>query len=137
MAAVKDATCLKPLRWPRAWLALWGLAILVVVVVCLMPMPAMPPLPDNSDKIEHLLAYFFLAALAVQLFASRRALWIVAIALVAMGIGIEIAQGALTEYRSADPQDALANTVGVLLGMATLFTPWRNLLQRFEKRLPL
>jgi VanZ family protein len=137
MAAVSTTAWLKPLRWPRAWLALWGLAILVVVVVCLMPMPAMPPLPDNSDKIEHLLAYFFLAALAVQLFASRRALWIVAIALVAMGIGIEIAQGALTEYRSADPQDALANTVGVLLGMATLFTPWRNLLQRFEKRLPL
>ena len=137
MAAVSTTAWLKSLRWPRAWLALWALALLVVIVVCLMPMPAMPPLPDNSDKIEHLLAYFFLAALAVQLFEGRRALWIVAIALVVMGIGIEFAQGMLTTHRAADPRDALANTVGVLLGMATLFTPWRDLLQRFEKRLPL
>ncbi len=135
MAAVNRATWLKPLRWPRLWLSLWGVAILVVIVVCLMPMPAMPPLPDNSDKIEHLLAYFFLAALAVQLFQGRRALWIIAMALVVMGIGIEIAQGVLTAHRAADPRDALANTIGVLLGMATLLTPWRDLLLRLERRL--
>lgn len=128
---------LKPLRWPHAWLGLWGAAILVVIVVCLMPMPALPPLPDNSDKVEHLLAYFFLAALAVQVFQGRRALWLIAIALVLMGIGIEIAQGLLTAHRAADPRDALANTVGVLLGMATVLTPWRDLLLRFEKRLSL
>ena len=134
---MSSGSWLKPLRWPRAWLALWALAILVVIVVCLMPPPVLPPLPDNSDKVEHLLAYFFLAAVAVQLFAERRALWIVAIGLVALGIGIEVAQGVLTSDRSADPHDALANTLGVLLGMSTLLTPWRDLLQHFEKRLPL
>ena len=125
---------LKPLRWPRAWLALWALAILTIIVVCLMPPPPLPPLPENSDKVEHLLGYFFLAAAAVQLFAGRRALWIVGIGLVAMGIGIEIAQGLFTSDRAADPHDALANTIGVLLGMATLLTPWRDLLLRLEKR---
>ena len=134
---MNNASWLKPLRWPRLWLALWGLAILVVIVVCLMPPPALPSLPDNSDKVEHLLAYFFLAAVAVQLFTGRRALWIVGIGLVVLGIGIEVAQGALTSNRSADPHDALANTIGVLLGMATLLTPWRDLLQRLERRLPL
>ena len=128
------ASWLKPLRWPRAWLGLWGLAILTIIVVCLMPPPPLPPLPDNSDKVEHLLGYFLLSAAAVQLFAGRRALWTVAIALVAMGIGIEIAQGLFTTDRAADPRDALANTIGVLLGMATLLTPWRDLLQRLEKR---
>ena len=131
---MNHASWLKPLRWPHLWLSLWGLAILVVIVVCLMPPPPLPPLPENSDKVEHLLGYFFLAAAAVQLFAGRRALWIVGIGLVAMGIGIEVAQGALTSDRSADPHDALANTMGVLLGMATQFTPWRDLLLRLEKR---
>ena len=127
---------LKAFRRPRLWLGLWVLAILVVIAVCLLPSPALPPLPDNSDKVEHLLAYFFLAAVAVQLFAERRALWIVAIGLVALGIGIEVAQGLLTTTRAADPRDAVANTLGVLLGMATVLTPWRDLLLRWDKRLP-
>ena len=98
------------------------------------PPPPLPPLPDNSDKLEHLLAYFVLAACAVQLFAGRRALGLAAVGLVALGIGIEIAQGLLTTTRAADPRDAVANTLGVVLGMATVLTPWRDLLLRWEKR---
>lgn len=123
---------LKPLRWPRAWLALWTLAIVATVVVCLIPLDGMPPLPDNGDKVEHLLGYFLLSSSAVQLFAGRRALAFAAIGLVALGIGIEFAQG-FTAYRSSDPADALANTIGVLSGMATALTPWRDLLLRIEK----
>ena len=126
---------LKPFRHPRLWLGLWALAIAVVIAVCLMPPPPLPPLPDNSDKVEHLLAYFVLAACVVQLFASRRALLAAAVGLVVLGIGIEIAQGLLTTTRAADPRDAVANTLGVVLGMATALTPWRDLLLRWEKRL--
>lgn len=128
---------LKPLRRSRWWLLLWWLAILAVIVVCLMPPPALPSLPDNSDKIEHFLAYFLLAFGAVQLFSGFRSLLIAASGLVALGIGIEFAQGMLTTTRSADIYDALADTLGVLLGMATVLTPWRDLLLRIEKRLPL
>ncbi|MEO8365301.1 MAG: VanZ family protein [Pseudoxanthomonas sp.] len=133
MAALGPAA-LKPLRWPRTWLALWMLAILALIVVCLIPLDGLPPLPDNSDKVEHVLGYFILAATAVQLFAGRRALSIAALGLVALGIGVEIAQG-FTTYRSSDPADALANSIGVLLGMATALTPWRDLLLRLERRL--
>lgn len=125
---------LKPLRWPRLWLVAWSLAVLALVVVCLVPLDGLPPLPDNSDKVEHLLGYFAMAASAVQLFRGR-ALWRVAIGLVALGIGIEFAQG-MTAYRSADPYDALFNTIGVVLGMATALTPWRDLLLGIERRLP-
>jgi VanZ family protein len=118
------------------WLGLWVLALVAVCVVCLVPLDGLPPLPDNSDKVEHLLAYFVLAAGAVQLFGGSRALLVSALGLVALGIGIEFAQG-MTAYRSADPRDALANSIGVLLGMATRLTPWRDLLLRIEKRLPL
>ena len=84
---------MKPFKRPKLWLGLWALAIAVVIAVCLMPPPPLPPLPDNSDKVEHLLAYFVLAACAVQLFSGRRALAFAALGLVVLGIGIEIAQG--------------------------------------------
>ena len=75
-----------------------------------------------------------LAACAVQLFSGRRALAFAALGLVVLGIGIEIAQGLLTTTRAADPRDAVANTLGVALGMATVLTPWRHLLLRWERR---
>lgn len=124
-------TLLKPLRWPRAWLALWWLAVLGTLVVCLIPPPSIP-LPENSDKVEHFLAYFLLAASAVQIYQRRGALVWAAVGLVALGIGIEFAQGALTVNRMADPMDALANSVGVLAGMAIVFTPLRDLLLRLR-----
>jgi len=123
---------LKPLRHPRLWAALWASAVLAVVVVCLVPPPPLPPLPENSDKLEHFAAYFLLAAGAVQLFRRGRVLLAVGVALVAMGVCIEFAQGALTETRSADPFDALANTVGVSVGLMTAFTPLRDLLLRLQ-----
>lgn len=127
------SAALKPLRRPRLWLGLWIVAIVVLIVICLVPLDSLPPLPANSDKLEHLFGYFVLSATAVQLFGSRRALLLSAVGLIALGIGIEIAQG-YTAYRSSDLADALANTLGVLLGMATAVTPWRDLLLRMEKR---
>ena len=106
----------------------------MVIAVCLAPSPSLPPLPRNSDKLQHLLGYFLLAASAVQIFRRERGLWIVALALVMMGIGIEFAQGAFTDTRARDSVDALANTIGVALGMAVTFSPWRDLLQRLELR---
>ena len=122
---------IKPLRRPRLWAALWAAAVLLVIVVCLIPPPPIP-LPENSDKGEHFLAYFILAGSAVQLFRRGRPLLWVGVGLVLMGIGIEFAQGALTSNRTADPMDALANTIGVLAGMATVLTPLRDLLLRWR-----
>ena len=122
---------IKPLRRPRLWAALWFSAVLLVIVVCLIPPPPIP-LPENGDKGEHFLAYFILAGSAVQLFRHRRPLLCVGVGLVLMGIGIEFAQGALTDDRMADPMDALANMIGVLAGLATALTPLRDLLLRWR-----
>ena len=54
------------------------------------------------------------------------------VGLVLMGGGIGFAQGALTSNRSADPMDALANTIGVLSGLATALTPLRDILLRWR-----
>lgn len=122
---------LKPLRRPWLWSGLWSAAIAVVVVASLMPPPPMPAVPDG-DKLGHFLAYFVLAACAVQLYARWSALLGAGIALVLLGIGLEYAQGALTSDRMQDPMDALANTLGVIAGLATRLTPWRDVLLRFE-----
>jgi len=125
---------MKPLHNRRGWLALWWTAIAVVVVVCLMPPLPLPPLPRNSDKIEHLLGYFALAASAVQIYRRGAVLWLVGLGLVAMGIAIEVMQGALTTTRAQDPYDALANAIGVTFGLATAFSPWRDLLLHWQRQ---
>ncbi len=129
------ATALKPLRHPRAWLALWWLAVAVVFVVCLVPAPDLPRTPPGFDKVEHVLAFFLLAASAVQLYRGRRALWRAAIGLLALGVAIELAQYAFTATRSMDPRDVLADAAGVAAGFAIALTPLRDLLLRIEARL--
>jgi len=119
---------LKPLRRPYLWLGVWLLAVLVVCVASLTPPPI--ELVGHIDKVEHFLAYASLAASAVQLFRPGRQLWIVGVGLVLMGVGLEFAQGALTETRMADPADAVANATGVLAGLLTARTRMRDLLLR-------
>ncbi|MEA9555623.1 VanZ family protein [Xanthomonas nasturtii] len=133
MAAVTQT--LRPFHRPRLWVGLWIAAIVVVIAVCLGPPPEIPELPDNSDKAEHFLTFALLCWGAVQLFATRRAQIVAAIGLVALGIGIEIAQGALTTNRSADPYDALADTLGIVAGLCLAWTPLRFVMLRIDQRL--
>ena len=124
---------LKPFARPQRWLGLWWTMIALVIVGSLLPALLLPNLPAGSDKIEHLLGYAVLSAMAVQLFAGRTALLRACGGLVAMGVLIEIAQGTLTTTRAMDPWDALANTLGVLAGLATALTPMRNALLKLER----
>ncbi|MFZ7097227.1 VanZ family protein [Luteimonas dalianensis] len=126
---------LKPFRRPWLWSGLWCLAIAAVVVVSLAPPPPMPPV-EGGDKIGHFLAYGVLAAAAVQLYTRWPSLLGAGLGLVLMGIGLEWAQGALTETRQMERADALANTLGVIAGLATRLTPLRDLLLHLDSRLP-
>lgn len=132
------AAVMRPLVRPRLWLWLWIAAILVVVVLSLIALPPLPfDPPRNFDKLEHLLSYAALAFGAVQLFARRSALVFAAAGLVALGIALELAQGWLVpSLRQMDAADALANTLGVALGIACAATPLAHVLQRLEARLP-
>ena len=134
MIALPGASALKPFRWPRLWLGLWWLAIALVALGSLLPAMLLPVVPEGGDKFEHLLGYGLLAAIAVQVFATRDALLRAALGLVLLGVALELAQGWFTATRAMDPMDALANTLGVALGMATVLTPVRDWLLRVEKR---
>jgi VanZ family protein len=135
MPALPGTSALKPFRRPTLWLGLWWLAIAVVVVLSLVSPPELPSTPVGSDKLGHFLAYAALMTAAVQLFERRLHRWRAAGALVALGMLLELVQGGLTSTRMQDPWDAVANTVGVLAGMAVAATPWRDLLLRLDRRL--
>lgn len=128
---------MRTLRWPRLWLGLWIMAIGVVIVLSLIAPPPMPfKPPRNFDKLEHLAAYASLAFGAVQLFAQRRTLVFAGLGLVFLGIALEFAQGFMVpDLRQMDMADALANSLGVALGMACAATPLARALQRLEAKL--
>ena len=132
MSRVLDA--MQPLRRPRLWLGLWLGMIAGVVVVSLIPPPPLPAVAFNGiDKVEHVLGYFALSAMGSALFVRMRTRARIAAGLVALGIGLEIAQGQFTAMRQPELLDAAANTVGVLLG--GLGTIWAGALQRVDRRL--
>ena len=135
MTRLRFGRSLKPFRHPLLWSGLWCVAIAGVVVGSLLP-AADVPMPDlyNGDKLLHLGGYLALAAMAVQLFPRWSSLLGAGIGLVLLGIGVEYAQGALTVDRMADVRDALANTLGVIAGLATRLTPWRDALLKLDTR---
>jgi VanZ family protein len=112
-----------PPRWLR-WLAVvvvaGGLFVASVVTPPSGGIPELGPLGlVGFDKWLHTAGYAGLGAvLFLALVPSRRSerALLVAVALAAVyGVGIELVQGPLPA-RAADPTDALANSVGALLG---------------------
>ncbi|MBS9774283.1 MAG: VanZ family protein [Tenacibaculum sp.] len=72
----------------------------------------------NIDKVYHTIAYCFLAlAWLIALAKNKRMIILVVICSIIFGIIIEVLQGLLTSYRTAEWSDFLANTVGVFLGL--------------------
>ena len=125
---------LRPFGYPALWVGLWLAAIAATIVVCLLPPPPVA-VPQHFDKLEHVLGYTALSVGAVWLFAGMRGQCRAAAGLVALGVALEWAQGALTTTRLADPADALANATGVLLGLAVAATPAARWLERLDGRL--
>ncbi len=134
MAGYRFGASLKPFRRPWLWAMLWSAAVATVVVFSLLPASSLQSLPGANDKLEHFLSYAVLAAGAVQLYPRWRSLASVGFFLVLLGIGLEYAQGEMHEGRTMDRYDAMANTLGVIAGLGTRLTPWRDLLLRWDRR---
>ena len=72
---------------------------------------------EQGDKLEHFAAYGLLMALFGLAYVSRGARFAYAAGFILMGIALEFLQG-MTDYRTFDVFDMLANTIGVALGWA-------------------
>jgi VanZ family protein len=106
----------------------WGGRVLflttLILVTDLALQPGLPAPPElfGPDKVEHILAFFVLTALA-RMGWPRRA-WTMAILLLAYGVGIEFAQALATIGRTASAADVVADLIGIGIGLlfANLFT---------------
>ena len=115
-------------NWRSLWSLLgWGM-VLAVGLFSLTPNPPQADIPI-WDKLNHLFAYGLLMYWFAQLHDRRLP---VAAALLALGGGLELAQG-LTAYRQASGLDMAANGLGVTVGwLIALRLP--NPLQWLEAR---
>ncbi|QVY64312.1 VanZ family protein [Polaribacter sp. Q13] len=97
------------------------IAILITITIAylsLMKMPKVEPNINNIDKMYHLTAYFTLSICWLFSFYRKPALkYVIVICCILFGILIEVLQQTLTVYRTGDYKDAIANTLGVLLGL--------------------
>lgn len=102
----------------RLWRAL--LAILLAAVTWLALVPDPPKgVSTGWDKSNHMLAFASLAFTCVwALWPTPRQWWLIVAALLAYGVGIEIAQSFLPP-RSADALDVLADGIGIGVGLLT------------------
>jgi VanZ family protein len=97
------------------WLAIGWLGVGLTIYLSLIPGP--PTLDvEQGDKIEHLVGYALLTVWFAQLAAEPRRRWLTAGLLVALGVGLECAQG-LTSWRTFSYFDMAANALGVGVGL--------------------
>lgn len=115
----------------RSWQILAGLAALAVAAQCYgVYRPTGPPVPPGfaqADKVEHAVGFGLPVALilaALDLRArqqsrpwSRVAPIVVSGIFVAHAVLSELVQHVFYRYRTSDPYDVLADSVGVALGV--------------------
>jgi len=91
-------------------LALYGLAVAILLYMCLAPARDLPTV-NIWDKAEHATAWLVLAGVGLILFPRRP----VSVGLFALGIGVlvELLQATPLIARDADVRDVLADSVGI------------------------
>jgi hypothetical protein len=105
----------------HVWLVAFWLGVLAGTVVSLLPGPQLPdPWFPGADKLQHAIAYAVLFIVGRR--AGYRTTWGLPLGLLALGVVIELAQGAFTETRSAEWLDGVADAAGI--GLGHLITTW-------------
>jgi VanZ family protein len=128
---------LPELRYRRFWFGVGIVIAVAIAVACLVPGGHLPDFSRAlSDKTEHFIAFTLLAFWFGSILVRRDLPWL-ALALVAFGGLIELAQGAMHLGRDAEVVDLVADAVGVAAGLALALTPlgrWARVLERYIDR---
>lgn len=96
------------------------IAILVtisIVYLSLMKMPNYNVSIAHADKWQHSIAYFTLSICWLFSFYKKKVKYLVVSICILFGIIIEILQHTITNYRTGDYFDIVANSIGVILGL--------------------
>jgi VanZ family protein len=131
---MSDALAEQPLRCQRLWQAVGLVLVAFVIDMSLTPNPLSLP-GEHGDKYGHVLAYAALMFWFAQLHGgiAARAGW--ALTFAAMGVGLEFVQG-LTDYRTFEVQDMLADSLGVLAGWIAAPPRSPHVIRAIEARWP-
>ena len=124
-------TAFRQLRLARLWFLIGALLIAVTLYFALKPGGPPAGFP-YADKVYHASAFFLLSAWFAGLFERRAYLWL-ALAMLAFGIGIEIAQYLMPYGRTAEVGDVVADGVGIVLGLLLAVLLRDSLFARIEK----
>ena len=100
---------------------------MVVSVVVLSLIPLDFDLGEGRDKVAHFVAYGSLSFWFGMLFEGRGRQLLIALGFAAMGVAIEFLQG-MTDYRTFEVADMVANAIGAAIGFGLAQTPLRNAL---------
>ena len=118
-------------KFHRFLKVLFWMSFVAINILALSPAPYLPPLEIFNwwDKAQHAIAFATLAVLAVLAYpeALKRR---IAFLLIVQGVLIEVLQY-FSGYRYGDWQDALADGVGVLLGLGLV--AWLMKLEWFKR----
>ncbi len=118
-------------KFHRFLKVLFWISFVAINILALSPAPYLPPLEIFNwwDKAQHAIAFATLAVMAVLAYpeALKRR---IAFLLIVQGVLIEVLQY-FSGYRYGDWQDALADGVGVWLGMGLV--AWLMRLQWFKR----
>jgi hypothetical protein len=103
------------------------IAALLVIGISLLPGSDLLDI-EPWETLEHIIAYAGLAFVGILAFPQRRAVVLLAVLLPALGGVVELCQ-LVVPGRSANIDDAIANTLGVALVLIPVFV-WRGLWRR-------
>lgn len=124
---------LKNFKFPTIWTTLGLFQVFITFYLCLRESSGAPPLFEHIDKVFHFTTYFWLSFYFSSIFEKRIHLP-QTILLISMGVLIEFLQK-LTETRSFDIYDMLANTLGVFLALLlTRVVSLEKLLKSIERQ---
>ena len=123
------------MRYFNLWLVIgW----LFVLLVCYFSLMSNPPKFDvkfeHLDKLEHMLSYLILMSWFAQLYQTKQSRIFYALFFIILGISLEILQG-LGQTRFFEYADMLANTTGVMIGLALTKGKFKNTLSLLEHKL--
>jgi len=107
---------MKPLSKGKIFIIAIGVTI-GILYLSLIKTPKATIQFHHLDKLQHALAYFILTISWLFAFYGKNKKRIIICSCIFYGILIEILQETLTEYRTGDSLDIIANSTGVLLGL--------------------
>ena len=117
------------LQHRKIWLGIGYILLVGVAVSSLIPVSA--PAPEVSDPLLHFLTYALLSGWFSLIVKRPGTLWAVLLGLITFGLLMEFLQG-LTGYRMREIGDAIANSLGVLVGLVCHFSPLRRVLMKVD-----